>query len=67
METPQVFHCNDLTRAYDHVRSQQLSVTDEVSPALQSVGIATKLVTSKFPNLKVTEPADITLAEALVR
>jgi 2-C-methyl-D-erythritol 4-phosphate cytidylyltransferase len=65
METPQVFRTSLLRRAYVALAEKQLTVTDEVS-AVEAMGISTKLVTSPFPNLKITVPADIHLAAALM-
>jgi 2-C-methyl-D-erythritol 4-phosphate cytidylyltransferase len=65
METPQVFQTALLREAYAAVVERQLAVTDEVS-ALEAIGIPTKLVTSPFPNPKITVPGDIHLAAALL-
>lgn len=65
METPQAFRTSLLRRAYASVAEKYLTVTDEVS-AVEAMGISTKLVTSPFPNLKITVPADIHLAAALL-
>ena len=65
METPQVFEIPLLRQAYQAVASQGLAVTDEVS-ALESIGARVKLVESRHPNLKITTPADLALAEALL-
>ena len=66
METPQVFETALLKSAYAEVRARGLTVTDEVS-AVEALGIPTKLVVSPTPNLKITVPADIGLAAALLR
>jgi 2-C-methyl-D-erythritol 4-phosphate cytidylyltransferase len=66
METPQVFRTSLLREAYAAVAERQLAVTDEVS-ALEAIGVPTKLVTSLFPNPKITVPADIPLATALLK
>jgi 2-C-methyl-D-erythritol 4-phosphate cytidylyltransferase len=65
METPQCFRVNVLKRAYQHVRSRNLQVTDEVS-AVESIGISTFLVESSGVNLKITIPADLELASYLM-
>jgi 2-C-methyl-D-erythritol 4-phosphate cytidylyltransferase len=65
METPQVFEIPLLRQAYQTVASQGLAVTDEVS-ALEAIGARVKLVESRHPNLKITTPADLALAEALL-
>lgn len=66
METPQCFQLDLILRAYEEVNRQQRTVTDEVS-ALEVIGIATRLVDGKHPNLKITHPSDLALAEALLR
>ncbi|MGD7654469.1 MAG: 2-C-methyl-D-erythritol 4-phosphate cytidylyltransferase [Verrucomicrobiales bacterium] len=65
METPQVFQQPILLSACRHVAAANLTVTDEVS-ALESIGVKTKLVESRSPNLKITSPADLALATALL-
>ncbi|MCW1883461.1 2-C-methyl-D-erythritol 4-phosphate cytidylyltransferase [Luteolibacter flavescens] len=66
METPQAFQTALLREAYTAVLERQIIPTDEVS-VMEAMGIPTKLVTSPFPNPKITVPADIVLATALMR
>jgi 2-C-methyl-D-erythritol 4-phosphate cytidylyltransferase len=66
METPQVFDVPLLLEAYEAVAAQGLAVTDEVS-AMEAIGVQVKFVESIQPNLKITTPADLALAEALLR
>lgn len=66
METPQVFDIDLLTQAYRHVNKHGLKVTDEVS-ALQSIGARVKFIESHHPNLKITTPADLSVAEATLK
>jgi len=66
METPQVFAKDLLIRACRRVAAEGLVVTDEVS-AVSSLGVPVKFVESLSPNLKITTPADIELAEALLK
>ena len=66
METPQVFSSALLTYAYEKISTDKLTVTDEVS-AVQAVGATVKFVESSHPNLKITTPADLALAEALLK
>jgi 2-C-methyl-D-erythritol 4-phosphate cytidylyltransferase len=66
METPQVFEVSLLREAYQHVAADGLTVTDEVS-AVQALGVMVKFIESRHPNLKITTPADLALAEALVK
>jgi len=63
METPQVFATRLLRAAYTKVSSANLTVTDEVS-ALEAIGVKVKFIESRHPNLKITTPADLALAEA---
>ena len=63
METPQIFDVALLRRAYSCVSEQGLVVTDEVS-AMESIGVATHLVQGG-PNLKITLPGDLELAELI--
>lgn len=66
METPQVFGARLLREAYQNVAARGLAVTDEVSAA-QEIGVRVKFVESRHPNLKITTPADLALAEALLK
>lgn len=66
METPQIFRKDLLLKAYDAVMQSGTLVTDEVS-ALEMIGVPTYLVANPTPNLKVTYPEDINLAEILLR
>lgn len=66
METPQAFESALLRQAYAEVAARGLAVTDEVS-ALEAVGVRVKFVESRHPNLKITTPADLALAEATLR
>jgi 2-C-methyl-D-erythritol 4-phosphate cytidylyltransferase len=65
METPQVFETTLLRQAYHHVSSHGLAVTDEVS-AVRQTGAKVKFIESMHPNLKITTPADLALAQALM-
>lgn len=66
METPQVFEVALLRQAYEKVSHDGLSITDEVS-AIEALGLRVKFVESLHPNLKITTPADLALAEALLK
>ena len=65
METPQVFGTALLQTAYDELAARQLTVTDEVS-ALQAIGARVKFIESTHPNPKITCPADLALAAAIL-
>ncbi len=64
METPQVFSLPLIREAYQEVLARNLLVTDEVS-ALEAIGKATCLVQNKWPNIKITMPQDLAVAEQL--
>ena len=66
METPQVFDRDLLCEAYELVLRDGLTVTDEVS-AVQHLGASVSVVENSSPNLKITHPADLALAERLLR
>jgi 2-C-methyl-D-erythritol 4-phosphate cytidylyltransferase len=66
METPQAFRFKMLRRAYAVAESRRLQITDDVSAA-EAVGVATKLIENPLPNLKITVPQDLAVAEALLR
>jgi 2-C-methyl-D-erythritol 4-phosphate cytidylyltransferase len=66
METPQIFETSLLFEATAAVRDQSLIATDEVS-ALEAIGHPVKLIESSKPNPKITTPADLPLAEAILR
>lgn len=63
METPQIFFIPLLREAYETVKAQGLTVTDEVS-AVEVLGTPTSLVQAG-PNLKITLPGDLELAELI--
>ena len=66
METPQVFETTLLREAYQRVIATGIVVTDEVT-AFQGSGIPVRILESLKPNLKITQPSDLSLAEALLR
>lgn len=65
METPQVFDRNLLCHAYERVMQQGAHVTDEVS-AVQLAGNEVFVANNPDPNLKITYPSDLLLAEQLL-
>jgi 2-C-methyl-D-erythritol 4-phosphate cytidylyltransferase len=66
METPQVFSSKLLLEAYQAVSERGLVVTDEVS-AVRETGTPVKFIESRHPNPKITTPADLLLAAALLK
>lgn len=65
METPQIFRRDWLVDAYQKVMELDLLVTDEVS-ALEHTGRPVRLVENQTPNLKITWPGDLAVAERLL-
>ncbi len=66
METPQVFSVKLLRTAYAAVLKRGEVVTDEVS-ALMGNGPQVMLVENPEPNLKITVPGDLVVAEAILK
>jgi 2-C-methyl-D-erythritol 4-phosphate cytidylyltransferase len=66
METPQVFRTNLLRDASKAIARDGITATDEVS-AVEQLGTKVKFVESQNSNLKITTPADLALAEAMVK
>jgi 2-C-methyl-D-erythritol 4-phosphate cytidylyltransferase len=65
VQTPQTFRVEIIRRALTEVRRQGLQVTDDTA-ACELIGQPVRLVLSKEPNPKVTQPADlITVAQLL--
>lgn len=66
METPQIFRREILVSSYEQIMERKELITDEVS-AVQLAGHEVEFVESRSPNLKITVPADLDLARALLR
>ena len=65
VETPQCARTATLREALAGARADGRRVTDETT-ALAWSGTRVRLVESRFPNPKITTPADLALAEALL-
>ena len=66
VQTPQTVRFQLLRRAYAKVLEQGVIVTDEAA-AVERLGESVKLVDTPFLNLKITTPADLATAEALLQ
>lgn len=64
--TPQAFRRDVLTRALDDAARDGVVVTDEAM-AVERAGLRPMLVEGREDNLKVTTPADLALADYLLR
>jgi 2-C-methyl-D-erythritol 4-phosphate cytidylyltransferase len=63
--TPQLFRLGALRRALDAARAEHVRVTDEAS-AVEHQGGKPLLIAGRADNIKVTRPADLGLAEAVL-
>lgn len=63
IQTPQVFHASLIKHAYQ--KRYRKNFTDDAS-VLESFGIKINLVEGNQSNIKITQPIDITIAEALI-
>ena len=63
VQTPQVFRIDIITEAY---RSAGDDVTDDAS-LVEQAGYKVRLYPGSYDNIKITTPADLALAEVLVR
>ena len=66
VQTPQIFRRELLEDAYRAVFESGLEVTDEIS-AVEHAGGRVALLPNETPNFKITYPADLPLAEFLLR
>jgi len=65
MQTPQIFACDLLKRAYAAIAADNLAVTDEVS-AVEHIGAKVVLLPNEEWNVKITYPRDLLLAQAVL-
>ncbi len=66
VQTPQIFRRALLVQAYAAISASALEVTDEIS-AIEHVAGQVILVPNDEPNFKITHPADLPLAEFVLR
>ena len=64
-QTPQLFRVGELANAIDKAHKDGRHLTDEAS-AMEYVGARPKLVMGSVANIKITYPADLAIAEALL-
>ncbi len=64
--TPQLFACDQLSRALKSALAAGILVTDE-SSAMEQAGYYPRLVQGREDNIKITHPADLRLAELLLK
>ncbi len=66
METPQAFQFDRIFDAYQRIRQEGISITDDTA-ALQHHGQPVALYHNPLPNPKITNPSDLAYVEALLR
>jgi 2-C-methyl-D-erythritol 4-phosphate cytidylyltransferase len=66
VETPQIFRRELLEKAYQTIAETAVEVTDEIS-AVERVGGQVMIVPNEEKNFKITVPADLPLAEFILR
>jgi 2-C-methyl-D-erythritol 4-phosphate cytidylyltransferase len=66
-ETPQAFHASVLRRAFELADDETLDLATDCASMVEALGGRVRLVPAIAPNLKVTTPPDIALAEYLLR
>ena len=64
-QTPQIFRAKLLRRAYEKAARDQAVVTDDAA-LVERIGVTVHLVHGSPENIKVTTPADLLLAEAIL-
>jgi len=66
MQTPQIFRRELLSQAYEQVKGDSVTVTDEVS-AIEHAGRKVVIVPAEDHNFKITYASDLLLAEAILK
>jgi 2-C-methyl-D-erythritol 4-phosphate cytidylyltransferase len=66
VQTPQIFDRDLLMGALSKANQEQWDVTDDCS-AVEMLGMSVHLVAGDEENIKITTPADLTVAEALLK
>lgn len=64
IQTPQVLKKDLLEKGFDYARTNELTVTDDVSLA-ELIGAPVKLVAGSHKNIKITVPSDLGIASSL--
>jgi len=66
IQTPQVIRKGLLTKAFDFVHANNLTVTDDVS-LVELLGKPVKIVEGSYKNVKLTTPEDMILIQQLIK
>ncbi len=65
VQTPQVFDCTMLVRAYEKALEDGVRATDDAA-LVELLGAPVKIVSGDYMNFKITVPEDLRLAELLL-
>ncbi|PYL00838.1 MAG: 2-C-methyl-D-erythritol 4-phosphate cytidylyltransferase, partial [Verrucomicrobia bacterium] len=66
VQTPQIFRRELLSQAYEQVKRDSLTVTDEIS-AIEHAGGRVVIVPAEDHNLNITYASDLALAEGILK
>ena len=66
VQTPQVFDADIIKGALTKAVEKHLTLTDDCS-AMDMMGVRTHIVEGDAGNIKLTEPVDMVLAEAILK
>jgi 2-C-methyl-D-erythritol 4-phosphate cytidylyltransferase len=66
IQTPQVFRCDVLVKAYEKAMEEGFYGTDD-SGLVERIGGRVRMVMGSYDNIKITTPEDILVAEGLLR
>ena len=66
-QTPQVFDTALLKRAYANLKTQQSTTISDDAQLVESLGEPVTVVESDSSNFKITYPADVAIAEAIIK
>ena len=64
MQTPQVFVCGEIEKAYKYIKKNKIAITDDVA-AFTVMGGKVSIVENLSANVKITVPEDIAFIEFL--
>ena len=67
VQTPQAFHADTLISAYRNQKDNLARMTDEASVVFASTNSPIEYVDGDVRNIKITNPADLPLAEILLQ
>jgi 2-C-methyl-D-erythritol 4-phosphate cytidylyltransferase len=66
VQTPQVFRCETLLKAYQRAWEEEFRATDDAS-LVERYGGTVEILMGSYRNIKITTPDDLVIAEALLR